>query len=163
MLKVFIDLKSSDSYFMPDISRFLCSYKQLLWLRFLSCSQDWVWTRANIQFLFCSLESTEHDKGPLSVPVNQIAGQPISSTEQEVIGLLLAQQQVYTNPENAEAADALSQHSSDSGTVAVVPPEVLQDDTEEKEAVSVSCKFQKPDASLTQVNFESKARVKHRS
>jgi hypothetical protein len=54
--------------------------------------------------------------------VNQIAGQPINSTEQEVIGLLLqAQQQHVFSNSNAEVDSVKA--------VAMVPREVLQDET----------------------------------
>ena len=74
-----------------------------------------------------------------SVAVSHIAGQPINSTEQEVIGLLLAQQQVFTTSGKIEPSSVFANQSSMSSTVAMVPSDVLQSHgTEEKAIVVVS-------------------------
>jgi len=69
------------------------------------------------------LSSAEpNDMAPVSV--SHIAGQPINSTEQEVIGLLLAQQQVFTNSGKLEPSSVYANQSS--VPVAVVAGDVLQ-------------------------------------
>lgn len=60
------------------------------------------------------------------VSVSHIAGQPINSTEQEVIGLLLAQQQVFTNSGKLEPSSVYANQSSVPSSVAVVTGDVLQ-------------------------------------
>ena len=67
--------------------------------------------------------------------VSHIAGQPINSTEQEVIGLLLAQQQVFTSPTKLEPSSV----STNPGSIAMVTDDVLQQHgTENKGIVMVS-------------------------
>lgn len=58
--------------------------------------------------------------------VSQIAGQPINSTEQEVIGLLLAQQQVFTSSCKLEPSSVYVTQSSNPSAVAMVTDDVLQ-------------------------------------
>ena len=58
--------------------------------------------------------------------VSHIAGQPINSTEQEVIGLLLAQQQVVTNSGKLEPTSVYVNQSTNPSTVAMVTEDVLQ-------------------------------------
>lgn len=65
-----------------------------------------------------------NDIAPVSV--SHIAGQPINSTEQEVIGLLLAQQQVFTNSGKLEPSSVYANQSSVPSSVAVVTGDVLQ-------------------------------------
>ena len=73
------------------------------------------------------------------VAVSHIAGQPINSTEQEVIGLLLAQQQVFTSPSKLEPSSVYANQSSVPSSVAVVTGDVLQPHgTEDKAIVIVS-------------------------
>ena len=74
-----------------------------------------------------------------SVSVSHIAGQPINSTEQEVIGLLLAQQQVFTNSGKLEPSSVYANQSSVPTSVAVVTGDVLQQHgTDGKSIVMVS-------------------------
>lgn len=69
------------------------------------------------------------------VAVSHIAGQPINSTEQEVIGLLLAQQQVFTSPTKQEPSSV----STNPGSIAMVTDDVLpQHGNENKGIVMVS-------------------------
>ncbi|XP_031550849.1 zinc finger protein 143-like, partial [Actinia tenebrosa] len=68
--------------------------------------------------------------------VNHEADQPVNPTEQEVIGLLLAQQHVFSNG-NAEAESVKA--------VAMVPSEVLQDETVVEEVTEQSNIDNKPD------------------
>ena len=83
------------------------------------------------------LLSEPSDLAPVSV--SHIAGQPINSTEQEVIGLLLAQQQVFTSPSKLEPSSVYANQSSVPSAVAVVTGDVLQPhDTDNKAIVIVS-------------------------
>ena len=67
--------------------------------------------------------------------VSHIAGQPINSTEQEVIGLLLAQQQVFTSPAKLEPSSV----ATNPGSIAIVTDDVLpQHGNENKGIVMVS-------------------------
>ena len=72
----------------------------------------------------CSSPAEPNDIAPASV--SHIAGQPINSTEQEVIGLLLAQQQVFTNSGKLEPSSVYANQSSVPSSVAVVTANVLQ-------------------------------------
>ena len=72
----------------------------------------------------CSSTAEPNDIAPVSV--SHIAGQPINSTEQEVIGLLLAQQQVFTNSGKLEPSSVYANQSSVPSSVAVVTSDVLQ-------------------------------------
>lgn len=72
------------------------------------------------------------------VAVSQIAGQPINSTEQEVIGLLLAQQQVFTNSGKLEPSSVYVAQSTNPSSVAVVTDDVLQSHGAEGKAIVMS-------------------------
>lgn len=76
------------------------------------------------------------DLAPVSV--SHIAGQPINSTEQEVIGLLLAQQQVFTSPSKLEPSSVYANQSSVPSAVAVVTGDVLQPHDTENKAIVIS-------------------------
>ncbi|XP_001627411.3 zinc finger protein 143 [Nematostella vectensis] len=79
-------------------------------------------------------EKTTSDEGSTESGCNdesnlgQISGQPINSTEQEVIGLLLAQQQVLTGTKGSVPGNSFSQAASGANAIAVVPAEVMQGD-----------------------------------
>lgn len=73
-----------------------------------------------------------------SVAVSQIAGQPINSTEQEVIGLLLAQQQVFTNSGKLEPSSVYATQSSNPSSVALVTDDVLQAHGSDTKAIVMS-------------------------
>lgn len=73
------------------------------------------------------------------VAVSQIAGQPINSTEQEVIGLLLAQQQVFTNSGKLEPSTVYVTQSSNPSSVAMVTDDVLQPHGAEGKAIVMVC------------------------
>ena len=72
-----------------------------------------------------------------SVAVSHIAGQPINSTEQEVIGLLLAQHQVFTTSGKIEPSSVFANQSSISSSVAMVPSDVLQSHDAEHKAHTI--------------------------
>lgn len=95
---------------------------KFIWWQIAECSYhcDWLFLEPN-------------DIAP--VAVSHIAGQPINSTEQEVIGLLLAQQQVFTSPTKLEPSSV----STNPGSIAMVTDDVLQQHgTENKGIVMVS-------------------------
>lgn len=76
------------------------------------------------------------------VSVSHIAGQPINSTEQEVIGLLLAQQQVFTNSGKLDTSSVFANQSSVPSSVAVVTGDVLHTHGTDSKAiviVSINC------------------------
>lgn len=75
------------------------------------------------------------------VAVSQIAGQPINSTEQEVIGLLLAQQQVFTNSGKLEPSSVYVAQSTNPSSVAVVTDDVLQSHGAEGKAIVMVTRF----------------------
>ena len=88
-------------------------------------------------WLFDMLSVEPNDIAP--VAVSHIAGQPINSTEQEVIGLLLAQQQVFTSSGKLEPSSVYVNQSTNPSSVAMVTDDVLQPHgTESKTIVMVS-------------------------
>ncbi|KAJ7387864.1 hypothetical protein OS493_001212 [Desmophyllum pertusum] len=73
------------------------------------------------------------------VAVSHIAGQPINSTEQEVIGLLLAQQQVFTSSGKLEPSSVYVNQSAIPSSVAVVTGDhVLQTHGADSKAIVIS-------------------------
>lgn len=72
-------------------------------------------------------DTATHDDSP-QPNVNQIGGQPINSTEQEVIvSLLLAQGQVYSTPTTTAGGNVYIQQEPGSNTVTIVPAEMIQE------------------------------------
>lgn len=72
----------------------------------------------------------------MPVAVSHIAGQPINSTEQEVIGLLLAQQQVFTSSGKLEPSSVyVNQSTNPSSAVAMVTDDELQPHGTESKAI----------------------------
>ena len=72
------------------------------------------------------------------VAVSHIAGQPINSTEQEVIGLLLAQQQVFTSSGKLEPSSVYVNQSAIPSSVAIVTGDhVLQPHGADSKAIVI--------------------------